>query len=282
MQTPQEPARTKIYSYCKNEDLIGPINDTFNIVMSKDIRKNVRIAADMAVGMAKMLQDRKIVYLNSYGGIDLMKQAFDMAFKTHTVAINPPVTVDDKLVFPSLPNLELYDCPIGFWNAEAFKKHMSDQTGAIVIVNSFEYAAINRGRRAKMAEDLVEMRQNLGLTFIVFSHEKKNDVRPGYPARGAIGILAGDAFSVWSLKDEYERMQEAKLAAKEAAKIEQQAAKTKAEVEKELREAKRRALHENKMLDKEEEKWHYVTDYDALRKQWAEEREREETKQRFW
>ena len=107
----------------------------------------------------------------------------------------------------------------------------------------------------KLSEQLVELRETWGLTFLVFTHEKKNDVRPGYTARGAIGIISGNAGSVWSLKDEFELLQEAKIAARATAKEQLIAAREKALAEKASKRPIFEVVHENKTYGEERGNW---------------------------
>ena len=294
MTMPSEPESKAFYTYTDGDDRIEVLNDTFTLVLSRDVRKNAKIAAEMAFAIAKEHTDYDVFYVNTYAGVTLMKEAFTKALEKS--GIQPPPDprlekageiieeslekeeeIDDEEDDedydwddedddeededeepddeepehgPSLlPNLFIYDVPLGTWETERLKadvlgrgrgnKDSASETGttphsapangttpqpppiprivgdagsigggvgAVVILNSFEFASMNRGQREKMVMQLIELRDTLGLTFLIFSHEMKRDLAAGLPGRGPLGIISAQAGSVQRLNDPFEHL----------------------------------------------------------------------------
>ncbi len=53
---------------------------------------------------------------------------------------------------------------------------------------------------------LIELRNTLGLTFLIFSHEMKRDLAAGLPGRGPIGVISAHAGSVQRMNDPFEHL----------------------------------------------------------------------------
>jgi hypothetical protein len=109
-----------------------------------------------------------------------------------------------------LPNLFIYDVPLGTWDTTRLRRDIEDRGAEdnhpVVILNSFEFASISRGQREKMVMQLLELRDTLGLTFLIFSHEMKRDLAAGLPGRGPLGIISANAGSVQRLNDPFEHL----------------------------------------------------------------------------
>ncbi|HEY3874949.1 MAG TPA: hypothetical protein VGM92_05700, partial [Candidatus Kapabacteria bacterium] len=91
MEMPSEPESQAFYTYTEGDDKIEVLNDTFTLVLSRDVRKNSRIAAEMALAIAKENADHDVFYVNTYAGMALMKEAFSKALdKSGMAPLQPP------------------------------------------------------------------------------------------------------------------------------------------------------------------------------------------------
>lgn len=79
MTMPSEPESRAFYTYTDGDDKIEVLNDTFTLVLSRDVRKNSRIGAEIAFQIAKERPQDDVLYVNTYAGVALMKEAFSKA-----------------------------------------------------------------------------------------------------------------------------------------------------------------------------------------------------------
>ena len=213
-QIPENPPKCLLGTYSYDEDLVRVTSGAFTIVLSREIRKNIKIAVTLAVGLAGKHPDKKVLLLNSYAGSDLLKSAFSEAMwrrreKPMTDKSTAESAIQDDaangVAMDVFPNLRLLDVPIGEWSTERVRQEVTEHGAEIIIWDSFEFSAINRYRREIVAREMLKLREEYNLTVVVFSHEMKRDVQAGIPARGAIGMLSAYADSVWRLQTEEEK-----------------------------------------------------------------------------
>ncbi len=151
-----EPESKPMYKYSDGDDQIEVLNDTINLVLSRDIRKNVNIGANIAFNIARENPDLDVWYVNTYAGIAMMKEAFAKALEGSGMPVPEPV-IEAEASAPealepdededdlegededdwededeyswemedwsegeentgSLPNLYIHDVPIGTWD----------------------------------------------------------------------------------------------------------------------------------------------------------------------
>ena len=331
-----EPESKPMYKYSDGDDQIEVLNDTINLVLSRDIRKNVKIGANIAFNVARENPDLDVWYVNTYAGIAMMKEAFTTALTQSGMPVPTPneaallaaealeESSDDKeddepwdqaaweagrerrekpwlyakpgevwvqgtgrnseywyRVFTDeekkhmaeeerqatlrlwaeadheeeeerarearaasidpydkyleeeggsleeagdgvLPNLFIHDVPIGTWNTLALggdiRARGRTEKHPVVILNSLEFAPISRSQKEKMVIEMIELREQLGLTFIVFSHKLNWDIEAGLPGRGPLGILASKSGVVVRLKDPFEHLIRSRNTQKQAGK----------------------------------------------------------------
>jgi hypothetical protein len=92
MTMPSEPDSKAFYTYTDGDDKIEVLNDTFTLVLSRDVRKNSRIGAEIAFAIAKERPEDDVMYVNTYAGVALMKEAFSKAMEKSGMATHPPLT----------------------------------------------------------------------------------------------------------------------------------------------------------------------------------------------
>ncbi len=289
-----------MYKYSDGDDQIEVLNDTINLVLSRDIRKNVKIGANIAFNVARENPDLDVWYVNTYAGIAMLKESFTKALErsgmpvpiapaertaVESIAGLDSVPAADTgrirvtfleavdllkatgkgwMVYPDgrcilygqdvteeemawarsieltdqndeddenddeenegeddedawaesgpsvLPNLFIHDVPIGTWNTLALggdiRARGRKENHAVVVLNSFEFAPVSRAQKEKMVTELITLREQFGLTFIVFSHKMNWDIEAGLPGRGPLGVLASKSGVVIRLKDPFEHM----------------------------------------------------------------------------
>jgi hypothetical protein len=309
---PEQPVSEQIFNYKSSEIEIPVQTDAFTIVLSRDVRRNTFMAAEMAFNAARGDLSKDVWYVNTYAGVNFLKDCFRRLFDSAGIAPPPPRTeeivpavvetseepstpgyVEDtepaydspkphpisfvlapgepeppeytkkllqdgtlytfmrgryqrvdtieawnaeralvreqasrkpgegrnvaqhsfqgKTLDPSsvLPNLRVFHVPIGHWSTLRLSKDIRTYARIgcrqVIIINSFEYAPLTRGRKERMARELVQLCDKLQLSIVIFSHEMKKDVEPGLPGRGPIGILAAKAGAVSRFPDPFEK-----------------------------------------------------------------------------
>lgn len=315
-EMPSEPESKPFYTFKDGDDVIEVLNDTFTLVLSRDVRKNARIAAQMSFAIARENPDLDVWYVNTYAGVAMLKEAFAKELQksgmplpepkpdplplpeapppveaTTVEEMPPPAPVEPPKRIPQidvntlfstpskwkyngtgwelneenatedereyirlrrnpppkevdvsdaaeefedyededydeeeedeedeeeengpsmLPNFFIHDVPLGTWNTAVLRRDIERrgrlEKQPVVVLNSFEFASMNRGQKDRCVMQLIELRDQLGLTFVVFSHEMKRDLGAGIPGRGPLGVLAAKAGVVLRLNDPFEHL----------------------------------------------------------------------------
>jgi hypothetical protein len=211
-QIPDNPPKCLLGTYSDREDLIRVTSGGFTIVLCREIRKNIKVAVSVAVGLAHKYPDKKILLLNSYAGTELLKSAFSKEMWRHRkddrsmFEAAARKDAENGVAMDTLPNIRLLDVPMGEWSTEQVRQEVTEHGAEIIIWDSFEFSAVNRYRREIVAREMLKLREEYNLTVVVFSHEMKRDVKAGIPSRGAIGMISAYADSVWRLETEEEMM----------------------------------------------------------------------------
>jgi hypothetical protein len=198
---PEELPKKRLYRSQPGEEPIEVMSETFNIVMSRNVRKNTRLAAEVAVGIAKNEGSRDVWYINTYAGVNLLKESFEQALG------EIPQTGSRQ---DTLPNLRIMDVPLGEWSttalAEDIETNGRENAQPVIVLNSFEFASFTRGRGERLARELLKLRNRFGLTVVLFSHEMKRDLQPGLAGRGALGMIAPFATVISPIFDPFEHL----------------------------------------------------------------------------
>ncbi len=315
--TDPPPVRS-LYSYEGLKGKIDVQSESITMVLSRDVRANVRIGAQMVLTIARENPERDVWYINTYAGVALMKDAFREALENAAMPMpmpEPDTALEEEVeeaeeeesqeavrariiarhgyyapfletwrenkphpsrpwekweyrepsgnqnggwVFlnreeskqieqdmlaekaaakaehaaaraaryaaieaakpkPALPNLHLFDVPLGQWDAEKLAGTINaphpltpspcwERGNPVLIINSFEYAPLNRNGKWRMAREILELQQAMSLTVVVFSHEMRVDLEAGLPGRGSLGLLSGQAGTVARLADPFEHL----------------------------------------------------------------------------
>ena len=207
-----EPER--LISYREDIQEYHAYTGSVTIVMSREIRKSVEIASAIALHVALKYPERNVLLFNTYAGADLLTAGFVQAM--HLLNLKVPWTFqkylpkaadtdfDDSVDLPSPENLRVLDCPTSTLTPETLEAEITRHSSNIVILNSLEFAAFTDRRKKDLAETLLDLRQRLGLTVFVFSHELRPIV-PYSGGRGALGLLSAFSGSVWHILNEWDR-----------------------------------------------------------------------------
>jgi hypothetical protein len=217
-EEPAEPERERLCEFNDGEDRIVAESNTFTIVLNRDLCKSVEISCAMALFLAKKYPEQNVVLVNTYAGTALMQRALasgmwrtaskgqklPMSFKKYV----PPGWDHDFAEGAPAPyphNLRILDCPTSTFTAWRLNEELQRQPAEVVLVNSFEFAAIDSRTRRRLAAELLDLRTKRSLSVIIFSHEMKSAAAPWTPASGPIGLLTAFAGSVWRILPPHER-----------------------------------------------------------------------------
>jgi hypothetical protein len=163
-------------------------SDVFNLVLNRDLRVNTKLACEAAVHLALRYPDQKVLLLNTYAGFELMHEGFAEAMDANELSYGTVI-----------PNLTVLDVPLTQWKPELLEEQIVQKEHSIVIWNSFEFAAITRYQREKIASEAMVLQDAHPVTHVIFSHEAGRKQKAGQPGRGALGMLAAAAGSLWTL-----------------------------------------------------------------------------------
>jgi hypothetical protein len=178
------PDSEKYYSLLRGEDLMQVHRRAINLVIGRDLRRNVSYSAVMAMDLAE--KGDRVVYLNTYASPQLMRAAFGYGASDAT---------------PIPQNIAFVDLPTGEWKAKDLAEWTEGKD--VLIVNSFEFAALTRALKDRVGVDLYALQKKTGMTVIVFSHTIQKDLEAGRGGRGALGVLASAARSVNRVGEEW-------------------------------------------------------------------------------
>ena len=265
--------RKRLHHYSEGEDLINTQTNTFNIIQSREILKNVHISVRMAHEIAREQPEKDVWYINTYAGDELMNaEVLRETKRAMSIAgPHPPATEagDSSLeeedaeeseeesefgmsaeeeFMELMPNLFMLEVATGEWNSEALLRDIMDrgrgsgerdlrdtrdqkdgghgnaagEAGAkpagkqflaieerpdvVVIINSFEFASINYHQKRKIVLDLIQLQERMTCSFVLFSHQPKQDVVAGLPGRGPMGLLVAKAEVVLTLGNPFEHL----------------------------------------------------------------------------
>lgn len=220
---PKEPVPQELCRYSRFDQTTRQIfSDTITIVMNRDIRRNTEIASGLALHLAVRYPQRRVLLINTYAGTALMQRT--LAEAAWRECFGTPKRVPEAILesfeeartwqqpqsasgdgaseeFEFPENFRVLNAPTGFLTAAMLATELAEYHADTVIVNSFEYSAWSAFLRGQFAHSLIALQRQMKLTVVVFSHEMRYDLSDRRPGRGAIGVLAGFAFSIWRLED---------------------------------------------------------------------------------
>jgi len=193
-------------TYVNGGDSFHVHKHNFNLLLHKELKENVQIASDLAVHLAHKRPREKVLLINTYAGYHLMTECLSLSLKRVNVPHDDPrkaqdenQPIEDMLEGEAiLPNLDLLDVPMGCWSHEQLEDYVTSGT-TIVILNSFEFAGLTGYEREHIARNAITLFKDHPVTFILFSHEVRRDLRAGFGARGALGSIAAIAAGVYKL-----------------------------------------------------------------------------------
>lgn len=181
-----EPPVEKYYSLIHHEDLIQVHRHASNLVLGRDLRRNVRYSARMARELAD--QGQKVFYLNTYASDDLLREAFGPDIPEEC-----PVTI--------------YSLPTGYWKVDWILKEIAGFD--VLIINSYEFTALTRSFKQRLATELIDLQRETHITLVTFSHALHKDLEAGCGGRGPLGLLAAVSVCVSRVGPEWKAILEA-------------------------------------------------------------------------
>jgi hypothetical protein len=126
-----------------------------------------------------------VLYVNGYAGPVLMRECLAAALEKAPLAEELRV------------NLKIMQASIGNWNEHLALEEITNggytvtwkEPADAIVLNSFEFAAIDFREKRNLARQLVQFQQKYNLTLVIFTQETRRDLAPGMAARGPIGYL---------------------------------------------------------------------------------------------
>lgn len=194
----------------------------FTVVMNRDIRGSVEMASEMAVHIAQKFADKQVLLVNTYAGTKLLRRTLAHAmlmrgillplnykdyFELEYFAHGVPEGFVEGVPDPNPQNLRVLDCPISTCAAWRLQEHVALYHSDVIIINSFEFAALTAWGRQLLAEGLLDLYAKTRCTIVVYSQEMRSDIAPYRKGRGPLGVLSAHAASVWKIMSTYEEVQ---------------------------------------------------------------------------
>ena len=140
----------------------------------------------------KNSDDVRVLYVNSYASSETLLD------EAHWL------TGERKVKLRNDMPLGLVSVPIGTWSEKLaeIRKLIIDNQFTTVIINAFEFIALSQRQKSNLTIELLQMRDELGVTFIIFSQEVRKQMEAGTLGRGPLGRLQVFADSVVKIEDD--------------------------------------------------------------------------------
>ncbi len=212
---PSEKKREVLFTIRGMGEVVPALSESFTLVLNRDIQSSVEMASELAVYLAKKYPEQNVMLINTYAGMNLMQKTMALGMY-HSELQMPPAfrrfftRMDDswfsETASPGMRNVHVLDCPISTCTPWRLEAELMIVPAQILILNSFEFAALSRWHRSVLAEGLLSLQQKYGLSVVIFSQEMRMDVRPMSRARGPIGMLSAITPAVWKVHRAHENM----------------------------------------------------------------------------
>jgi hypothetical protein len=191
-----------------NEEIINISERGLNIISSRDVRKNVRKSLEIAVDLAA--SGLRVLYINSYASLGTLRDGLKEQLERYPDLMQNSGEGAPKIDLP----LRFLDCKMGMWElcrrtidesmdkveyvvitsgSVSWSEEKVTQSVDVLIVNSFEFSAVEYRPRMVVASDLTEWRDKRELTVILFTQEVRAVMEAGLPVRGPLGLLTATA-----------------------------------------------------------------------------------------
>jgi hypothetical protein len=165
------------------EGAVQIVSHAINIVSNPNVRDNVARSIAMAIDLAA--SGMRVLYVNGYAGPVMMRECLAAALDKAPLAEALRV------------NLKIMQASVGNWNEHLALEEITNggytvtwkEPADAIVLNSFEFAAIDIRQKRNLARQLVQFQQKYNLTLVIFTQETRRDLAPGMAARGPIGYL---------------------------------------------------------------------------------------------
>ncbi|MDP4199043.1 MAG: hypothetical protein Q8902_05675 [Bacteroidota bacterium] len=203
-------------------EMLEARSESFTIVMNRDIRGSVEMASEMAVHIAQKFQNKQVLLVNTYASTALMRRTLAHAMLTRGILLPPnykdyfepsyfargvPAGFVEGVPDPNPQNLRVLDCPVSTCAPWRIKEDVALHHSDVIIINSFEFAALTVSQRQHLAEGLLDLYARTRCTIVIFSQEMRSDIAPYRKGRGPLGVISAHAASVWKIMTTFEEVQ---------------------------------------------------------------------------
>ena len=211
---PKDAPSTLIGQVTDGKHDIDIMSEAFTLVFSRDIGENARLASGVAVEVALKNEERDVWFINTYAAKQTVLENLDECYEAFREEMG-----DDAPEGPlEAPNLRVLSVASGEWNSAALAEEIEsrgrESAKPTVVLNSFEFASLTQGRRERLARELIQLRLRFNATIVIFSHEMKWGLQPGFAGRGPLGMIAPLAANIVRILGTFEHLMGSKQAGK--------------------------------------------------------------------
>lgn len=171
-------------------------------------------ASELSIFLARQDPDRKVLLINTYAGTKFMQDTLMKGLISlqialpkrmkYTGGIPEAAHFTDDPEEALLPNLQVLNCPIATLDAARLEAEVTKHGSDIVILNSFEFSSLSRPSLWNFARGIVELREKKKLAMVVYSQQFRASISPYFIGRGAMGMMAPFADSIWKVYSGFE------------------------------------------------------------------------------
>ncbi len=197
------------FAHPEDENLIQITEHGINIISCPDIRQNVRlsllIAMDLAAGSNPVAKHgdhaRRVLYLNSYASLQTLRRTIAEELMQRPKEKAEIAARFGIMAFSSgtmgrctdAPRTAIFEDVLSLDNSEEVRRA---QYRDVIVLNSFEFAAFTYYDKLQLAGALLEWREAVPLTIIIFTQEINPLLEAGWAVRGPLGLLSTSAHSI--------------------------------------------------------------------------------------
>lgn len=212
-ETPPEPRKGVLCKFLYNQDELTAMSDSLTLILNRDIRSSMEHASKVSVFLATKFPDQNILLVNTYAGAKFMQETLVKGMNSSHLALPSQwkykgvaqgMEYSNEPDKPFLNNLRLMNCPLGTLDTSRLEAEIGEHGSTIVILNSFEFSTLTRHALWNLARGIVELREKNKLSMIVYSQHFRAGISPYFIGKGAIGMMAPFAESIWKVYSDFE------------------------------------------------------------------------------
>jgi len=137
-------------------------------------------------------EEPRVLYVNTYASDPTIRQEINWLLDRNYVALRA-----------TMP-LGFVHCPIGTWpeQLEKIRQLIMYNSFSVLVLNSFEFTTLTQRQKQALTLELIKLKEEFGVTVIVFTQDVRKNMEAGMYGRGPIGMLQTLAQSVVKIEDD--------------------------------------------------------------------------------